>query len=92
MKRFHRAFLLAAALLAASVASPAHAAGVLVQSFANMAAFQASPFYDFVVNQLRAQHEAQGLHLDGHTARSGWSGERLNVGYAIDVLHPLATG
>src|SRR6185436_1363451 len=45
-----------------------------------------------VVNQLRAQHEAQGLHLDGHTARSGWSGERLNVGYAIDVLHPLATG
>jgi hypothetical protein len=44
-----------------------------------------------VVNQLRAQHEAQGLHLDGHTARPGWLGERLNVGYAIDVLHPLAT-
>jgi 5-methylcytosine-specific restriction endonuclease McrA len=44
-----------------------------------------------VVNQLRAQHEAQGLHLDGHTVRPGWSGERLNVGYAIDVLHPLAT-
>lgn len=52
MKRFHRATLLAAALFAASVAPPAHAAGVLVQSFANMAEFQASPFYDFVVNQL----------------------------------------
>jgi 5-methylcytosine-specific restriction endonuclease McrA len=45
-----------------------------------------------VVNQLRAHHEAQGLHLDGHTARPGWLGERLNVGYAIDVLHPLAIG
>jgi 5-methylcytosine-specific restriction endonuclease McrA len=45
-----------------------------------------------VVNQLRAQHQAQGLHLDGRTAMPGWLGERLNVGYAIDVLHPLATG
>jgi hypothetical protein len=23
---------------------------------------------------------------------SGWLGERLDVGYAIDVLHPLAAG
>jgi hypothetical protein len=45
-----------------------------------------------VVNQLRARHAAQGLHLDGRTAMPGWSGERLNVGYAIDVLHPRATG
>jgi hypothetical protein len=52
MKRFHRAFLLAAALVAAQSAPQAQAAGVLVQSFADMAAFQASPFYDFVVNQL----------------------------------------
>jgi hypothetical protein len=24
------------------------------------------------------------------TATPGWQGERLDVGYAIDVLHPLA--
>ena len=52
MKRFHRASLLAAALATALAASPVHAAGVLIQSFADMAAFQASPFYDYVVNQL----------------------------------------
>ena len=52
MKRFHRASLLAAALATALAVSPVHAAGVLIQSFADMAAFQASPFYDYVVNQL----------------------------------------
>jgi 5-methylcytosine-specific restriction endonuclease McrA len=39
---------------------------------------------------LRAQHEAQGLHLDAQTTRPGWLGERLDVGWAIDVLHPRA--
>ncbi len=39
---------------------------------------------------LRAQHDAQGLALNAHTATPGWLGERLDVGYAIDVLHPLA--
>jgi hypothetical protein len=52
MNRFHRASLLAVALAAGLAASPARAAGVLSQSFATMAAFQASPFYDYVVNQL----------------------------------------
>ena len=28
--------------------------------------------------------------MHAHTATPGWLGERLNVGYAIDVLHPLA--
>jgi len=42
------------------------------------------------VHSLRAQHEAGGLHLDADTARPGWLGERLDVVYAIDVLHPLA--
>ena len=28
--------------------------------------------------------------LDAHTATPGWVGEWLNLGYAIDVLHPLA--
>jgi hypothetical protein len=42
------------------------------------------------VAALRATHVAQGLHLHADTTRSGWSGERLDVVYAIDVLHPLA--
>ena len=43
------------------------------------------------VAALRAQHEANGLVLHARTAMPGWSGEPLDVGYAIDVLHPLAT-
>jgi 5-methylcytosine-specific restriction endonuclease McrA len=42
------------------------------------------------VKVLRARHDAQGLHLDARTSCAGWLGERLNVGWAIDVLHPLA--
>ncbi len=43
------------------------------------------------VHSLRARHEAHGLRLHAGTTRPGWLGERLDVGYAIDVLHPLAT-
>jgi 5-methylcytosine-specific restriction endonuclease McrA len=43
------------------------------------------------VEALRARHEAQGLHLDARTTCPGWLGERLDLGWAIDVLHPLAT-
>jgi 5-methylcytosine-specific restriction endonuclease McrA len=39
---------------------------------------------------LRARHEGDGLVLHARTAMPGWLGEGLNVGYAIDVLHPLA--
>ena len=42
------------------------------------------------VHALRAQNEADGLHLNARTAMPGWLGERLDVGYAISVLHPLA--
>jgi hypothetical protein len=42
------------------------------------------------VEALRAQHAAQGLRLDARTGLAGWLGERLDVGWAIDVLHPLA--
>jgi hypothetical protein len=45
---------------------------------------------DDPVNRLRAKHEAQGLHLHARTACPSWLGERLDVGWAIDVLHPLA--
>jgi hypothetical protein len=43
------------------------------------------------IQALRDCHEAQGLRLHAGTTRPGWMGERLDVGYAIDVLHPLAT-
>ncbi|HEY7651324.1 MAG TPA: DUF222 domain-containing protein [Methylomirabilota bacterium] len=43
------------------------------------------------VGALRAQHAAQGLRLHARTGLAGWLGERLDVGWAIDVLHPLAT-
>ena len=39
---------------------------------------------------MRFQNEANGLALDAHTTTPGWLGERLDVGYAIDVLHPRA--
>jgi len=41
---------------------------------------------------IRERNEANGLALDARTTMPGWLGERLDVGYAIDVLHPLATG
>jgi 5-methylcytosine-specific restriction endonuclease McrA len=42
------------------------------------------------VEALRARHAAQGLRLHARTGLAGWLGERLDVGWAIDVLHPLA--
>ena len=42
------------------------------------------------VQVLRGRHDAEGLVLHAHTATPGWLGEPLDVGYAIDVLHPLA--
>jgi hypothetical protein len=41
------------------------------------------------VRLLRARHEEDGLNLHARTAMPGWLGERLDVGWAIDVLHPL---
>jgi hypothetical protein len=42
------------------------------------------------VEALRTCHDARGLHLNGRTACPLWLGERLDVGWAIDVLHPRA--
>ena len=44
------------------------------------------------VGVLRASNKAEGLALHMRTATPLWQGERLDVGYAIDVLHPLALG
>jgi hypothetical protein len=41
------------------------------------------------VEALRASHRAQGLHLQPRTACPSWLGERLDVGWAIGVLHPM---
>jgi 5-methylcytosine-specific restriction endonuclease McrA len=41
---------------------------------------------------LRERNDAAGVVLDAQTSKPGWLGERLNVGYAIDVLHPFAVG
>jgi len=43
-----------------------------------------------LVEVLRARHDVHGLRLHARTAIPGWLGERLDVGWAIDVLHPLA--
>jgi hypothetical protein len=42
------------------------------------------------IKSLRARHDSIGLRLDARTACAGWLGERLDLAWAIDVLHPLA--
>jgi hypothetical protein len=42
------------------------------------------------VQALRSGHVAQGLSIHPRTSCPGWLGERLDVGWAIDVLHPRA--
>ncbi|HEY2993630.1 MAG TPA: DUF222 domain-containing protein [Methylomirabilota bacterium] len=44
------------------------------------------------VGQLRAVHEGAGLYLTGRALGGMWSGERLNVAWAIDCMHPRAIG
>jgi 5-methylcytosine-specific restriction endonuclease McrA len=43
------------------------------------------------VEAIREANRARGLTLDARTALPVWHGEGLDVGWAIDVLHPLAT-
>jgi hypothetical protein len=40
------------------------------------------------VKALRARHEADGLDLHARTVMPFWTGERLDVAWAIDVLRP----
>jgi hypothetical protein len=39
---------------------------------------------------LQEQHEAAGVEIHPRTACPAWLGEPLDVGWALDVLHPLA--
>jgi 5-methylcytosine-specific restriction endonuclease McrA len=41
---------------------------------------------------LVATHRARGLAIDARTACPSWLGERLDLGWAIGVLHPAASG
>jgi len=47
---------------------------------------------DHPASVLRARNDMEGIVIRGHTATPGWLGERVNVGYAIDVLHPRCAG
>jgi hypothetical protein len=42
------------------------------------------------VGALRELSERAGLRLDARTTWPGWDGERLDLGYALDVLNPMA--
>jgi 5-methylcytosine-specific restriction endonuclease McrA len=44
------------------------------------------------IRTLHAQHAALGLRLHARTACPGWLGERLDLGWALDILHPRAVG
>lgn len=48
------------------------------------------PLREDPVAAMRARHLADGFCLHARTGRPSWLGEGLNVGYAIDVLHPIA--
>jgi hypothetical protein len=50
------------------------------------------PVPDDPALMLKRHHECRGLRLDARTACPGWLGERLNVGWALDVLRPRAAG
>jgi hypothetical protein len=45
---------------------------------------------DDPVETLQAGNEARQVRIHARTACAGWLGERLDLGWAIDVLHPLA--
>jgi len=36
------------------------------------------------------RHQSQGLHIDSRTACPAWGGERLDLGWAVEVLRPRA--
>ncbi len=44
------------------------------------------------VGMLRVRNDVHGTQIDALTSMPGWLGGRVDVGWAIDVLHPLATG
>jgi hypothetical protein len=45
---------------------------------------------DDPVQTLRSGHEASGLRLHARTAMRSWLGDRVDLGWALGALHPLA--
>jgi hypothetical protein len=43
------------------------------------------------VEAVRAENEARQVRVSARTACALWLGERLDLGWTIDVLHPRAT-
>jgi hypothetical protein len=41
---------------------------------------------DEALRHLRAANENAGAHIDEHTCKSEWRGERLDLGYVVGVL------
>jgi Domain of unknown function (DUF222)/HNH endonuclease len=42
------------------------------------------------IDTVRAQNDVRGVQIGARTSMPGWQGGRLDVGYAISVLHPRA--
>ena len=42
------------------------------------------------VDELKTQNAALGLDIDAHTSTPSWLGDRLDLGWTISVIHPLA--
>ena len=59
--------------------------GRLLPDVPEPAAVPANP-----TDTLQAQNGEAGVHINARTSMPGWQGERLDVGYAISVLHPRA--
>jgi hypothetical protein len=51
----------------------------------------AAPAPPAPVAVLRQHHEALDLHIDARTSTPTWAGERLDLEYAMSVMHPLAS-
>jgi hypothetical protein len=45
---------------------------------------------DDPIGVVRAENETRQVRIDARTACARWGGERLDLGWAIDVLHPRA--
>ena len=45
---------------------------------------------DDPIAAIRARHESEGVQIDARTVCPAWTGEPLDLGWAIDVLHPRA--
>jgi len=61
--------------------------GRLLSHVSTPAAVPADP-----TETMRAQNADRGVQIDARTSTPGWQGEHLDVGWAISVLHPRASG